>query len=252
MQDSQRFAAQSQDSQRRAMTRSAEPRLATICSAEPRLAAQMQDSQRRCRTRNDLQQARIAAQSQDSQRRAWTRSAEARIAARRQDSHAAERRERSSHRRSRTRSALTSHRLDSQRVAPEAHRSSQKPLRAAPHTIPYHTIPDSRESPERALLMAGQHHRREAPVSAPNAEGVCYLDDLVLSLSALGMHFFTLAVPERAKHMRRLWKGAPHFKSAASLGLRAQLPTTVALRRALGIVHVCVVSVWQTMGGYRL
>ena len=100
--------------------------------------------------------------------------------------------------------------------------------------------------------MAGQHHRREAPVSAPNAEGVCYLDDLVLSLSALGMHFFTLAVPERAKHMRRLWKGAPHFKSAASLGLRAQLPTTVALRRALGIVHVCVVSVWQTMGGYRL
>ena len=129
----------------------------------------------------------------------------------------------------------------------EAHRSPCEP----PH-IPYHTIPDSRESPERALLMAGQHHRREAPVSAPNAEGVCYLDDLVLSLSALGMHFFTLAVPERAKHMRRLWKGAPHFKSAASLGLRAQLPTTVALRRALGIVHVCVVSVWQTMGGYRL
>ena len=59
----------------------------------------MQDSQRRCRTRNDLQQARIAAQSQDSQRRAWTRSAEARIAAHMQDSHAAERRERSSHRR---------------------------------------------------------------------------------------------------------------------------------------------------------
>ena len=93
---------------------------------------------------------------------------------------------------------------------------------------------------------------RKSNASAPNAEGVCYLDDLVLSLSALGMHFFTLAVPERAKHMRRLWKGAPHFKSAASLGLRAQLPTTVALRRALGIVHLCVVSVWQTMGGYRL
>ncbi len=41
-----------------------------------------------------------------------------------------------------------------------------------------------------------------------------------------------------------------HFKSAASLGLRAQLPLPlVALRRALVTDHLCEVSVWQTIGG---
>ena len=88
MQDSQRFAAQSQDSQRRARTRSAEPGLAAQSQDSQRFAAQSQDSQRRGKTRGayagltcrGAARAKLASQTlalrrQESRRRAWTRCA---------------------------------------------------------------------------------------------------------------------------------------------------------------------------------
>ena len=151
MQDSQRFAAQSQDSQRRAMTRSAEPGLATICSAEPRLAAQMQDSQRRCRTRSaDAGLATICSR-QESRRRARTRSAEPGLAAQRQES-------RRGGRTPIAEAGLAAHshrigwtRSGSRQKLTEAHRSPCEP----PH-IPYHTIPYQIHASRQSELCSWQ------------------------------------------------------------------------------------------------
>ena len=113
--------------------------------------------------------------------------------------------------RSRARGARTSHRLDSQQVAPEAHRS--RPT--------YHT---RFTRVARARFAAGRHHRRKLPVSAPNAEGVCDLDDLALSLSALGIQTVPRAELARQSHARVTGQRQSHRTTPESRQSHATTP----------------------------